>query len=391
MSVIDKKPFLTSLIETLTEEQISALKVMMNGGGNPTVLMRTMHASPLGERTHLTAADKGIHRCNLEVDFSLLNGYLIYNNTYCVLIVFTDFQTLSWYTIDVANQRIAKITEELSILELRSELDDSSAAEKAEIISVVKEAIAEGEIKVVTLENGTNFTNLSDELLSSLKAGDIVTKQDESGKHAYMVSYKKDGTGICLTYSDAGYLETVSYDYTDSHWVYNSTDVVTIKETTFSPFNPNWPVNGTTKALCDAVNADSKAVEGNGYLGEAYLSDFPGSISNAEIKVEIMSGSGSSNKVIHLSLSSGNVAPYKWEYTYWGNGTNLSGWVPMGDNNSAPVYSASATYVVGDLVLYGNVLYECTTAVASPEAFDSTKWTRTTVAGAILGMINAGY
>lgn len=290
MSVIDKKPFLISLIETLTEEQISALKVMMNGGGNPTVLMRTMHISPLGERTHLTAADKGIHRCNLEVDFSLLNGYLIYNDTYCVLIVFTDFQTLSWYTIDVENQEIAKITEELSILELRSELDDSSAAEKAEIISTVKEAIADGEIKVVTLENGTNFTNLSDELLDSLKAGDIVTKQDETGKHAYMVSYKKDGTGICLTYSDASRVETVSYDYIDGHWVYNSTDVV-----------------------------------------------------------------------------------------------------PTGDNNSAPAYSASATYAVGDLVLYDNVLYECTVAVESAEAFDPTKWTRTTVAGAILGMINGGY
>ena len=40
-----------------------------------------------------------------------------------------------------------------------------------------------------------------------------------------MVSYKEHHVGICLTYSAAGYLETVSYDYTDGHWVYNSTDV----------------------------------------------------------------------------------------------------------------------------------------------------------------------
>ena len=32
------------------------------------------------------------------------------------------------------------------------------------------------------------------------------------------------GEGICLTYVAAGLVETVSYDFTDDGWVYNSTD-----------------------------------------------------------------------------------------------------------------------------------------------------------------------
>ena len=83
----------------------------------------------------------------------------------------------------------------------------------------------------------------------------------------------------------------------------------------------------TTKQFCDVVNADSSAVVGKSYLGEVRFNDLPSTLVNAEIIVEIMQGSGTSNKVIHLILSSGNLAPYKWEYTYWNNGSNVSGWI----------------------------------------------------------------
>ena len=42
-------------------------------------------------------------------------------------------------------------------------------------------------------------------------------------------------------------------------------------------------------------------------------------------------------------------------------------------------YDNTATYVVGDVVIYGDVLYKCHTAVTVAEDFDSTKWTATTV------------
>lgn len=45
--------------------------------------------------------------------------------------------------------------------------------------------------------------------------------------------------------------------------------------------------------------------------------------------------------------------------------------------NIAPLYDATATYNLGDLVIYNALLYKCTTAVTTAEAWDSTHWTRT--------------
>lgn len=42
----------------------------------------------------------------------------------------------------------------------------------------------------------------------------------------------------------------------------------------------------------------------------------------------------------------------------------------------APAYDQTLTYEVGDLVMYDTLLYECITAIATPEAWDSTKWQR---------------
>lgn len=72
----------------------------------------------------------------------------------------------------------------------------------------------------------SNIQSLSDDLLNSLKVGDVVQKKTGNAKHCYIVTYKEEKHGICLSYFDgSGYLETISYDYTDGHWVYNSKDV----------------------------------------------------------------------------------------------------------------------------------------------------------------------
>ena len=72
----------------------------------------------------------------------------------------------------------------------------------------------------------SNMEQLSDGLLNSLKVGDVVQKKTGNQKHCYIVSYKEEKKGICLTYVDgSGYMETISYDYTGGHWVYNSKDV----------------------------------------------------------------------------------------------------------------------------------------------------------------------
>lgn len=95
--------------------------------------------------------------------------------------------------------------------------------------------IAENDAKYLFTTDYKRFVvedvkNIDDEILSQLKCGDVVIKHDESGEHAYVVSFKSE-TGICLTYADASVIETQSYDYVDgTGWVYNSQDLTYIAE-----------------------------------------------------------------------------------------------------------------------------------------------------------------
>ena len=71
-----------------------------------------------------------------------------------------------------------------------------------------------------------DITALDGEVLDALRCGDQVLKRTGNQKHLYVVSYKGEGAGegLCLTYADAGTVETVSYDRTEGGWAYNSTD-----------------------------------------------------------------------------------------------------------------------------------------------------------------------
>ena len=93
--------------------------------------------------------------------------------------------------------------------------------------------------------------DIDGEILSQLKCGDVVIKEDASGEHAYIVTFKSE-TGICLTYADASVIETQSYDLVGDDWVYNSEDKGTLPE--FAP-------SGTIQ---DALGLDSagKLVKG---------------------------------------------------------------------------------------------------------------------------------
>ena len=86
-----------------------------------------------------------------------------------------------------------------------------------------------GGVKVIDTDN---ITALSTETIEGLSAGDIVVKHTGEQTHTYIVTYKEEHQGICISYFAAGYSETVSYDYVTDAWVYNSTDIVTPKEYT---------------------------------------------------------------------------------------------------------------------------------------------------------------
>ena len=104
-----------------------------------------------------------------------------------------------------------------------------------------------------------------------------------------------------------------------------------VELSTYLTYPNTWTTNSTTKAFCDIIAADTTATVGKAYLGEVTFSDLPASLVNGEVVVEIMSGTTSANKVIVLSLKSGNVSPYAWQYVYWNGGTNTSGWKTFGD------------------------------------------------------------
>lgn len=75
----------------------------------------------------------------------------------------------------------------------------------------------------------TDITALTGDQLDALEVGSRVAKKTGTAKHLYVVSYKDaENGGLCLTYTDASVVETVSYDHLESGWAYNSTDITPI-------------------------------------------------------------------------------------------------------------------------------------------------------------------
>lgn len=72
-----------------------------------------------------------------------------------------------------------------------------------------------------------DITNLSGDQLDQMQPGNIVVKNDETGGHAYVCTYKGPG-GLCLTYADCENVETVAYTKTDATWSYDDTTVTNI-------------------------------------------------------------------------------------------------------------------------------------------------------------------
>ena len=74
-----------------------------------------------------------------------------------------------------------------------------------------------------------DITAIPGEVLDELPIGGKIAKKTGTAQHLYIVSYKDaENGGICLTYTDASTVETVSYDHTESGWAYNSTDKTNI-------------------------------------------------------------------------------------------------------------------------------------------------------------------
>lgn len=122
MSVLNKKPYINTVLESLSEENQVKLGNLINGTGDRTELLRII-GLPSGNRTNITTDDKGVHLCSLQIGGNLYNGYLMYSDDVCCLAWFTDFQTISMFNINVETQEYAIVSEYLDITELRGSLN----------------------------------------------------------------------------------------------------------------------------------------------------------------------------------------------------------------------------------------------------------------------------
>lgn len=100
-----------------------------------------------------------------------------------------------------------------------------------QVKQLAEEVIAEKLASILPqIYETADITNLGDKICKALKCGDIVVKKTGNQRHSYRVSYKENNQGLCLTYCDASCVETVSYDYIEGHWVYNSTDITPLAQ-----------------------------------------------------------------------------------------------------------------------------------------------------------------
>ena len=126
-----------------------------------------------------------------------------------------------------------------------------------------------------------------------------------------------------------------------------------------------------------------------------FAGTYTGQIINQENQLRFKYGGSDKLKIstsnvtssAHLIPNNGNTydlgtSTYKWRNIYVGgnlsDGTNETT-IEKINNNFAPIYDATATYAVGDKVIYGGKLYVCNTAITTAEDFDSTHWTEVSV------------
>lgn len=114
---------------------------------------------------------------------------------------------------------------------------------------------------------------------------------------------------------------------------------------THQGFNPNWTTDGTFAEFLADIFADTTATPGFSYLGTLRCSSgLPANFSNVEAVVEIQQGP--SSKTIHTVITSGNVSPYRWEYTSWNNGSSNSGWISF----QLPLTAGTGIDITNDVI-----------------------------------------
>ena len=210
MNGMNFKPFIHRVLDSLSDADIKTFAELIDTHSN-SFTNRSLVAG------NLTSEDKGVGLFTIELGANTIRtGYLLFNDDYCVLLGYvSNSERIIEYKINVTNNTYEVVKEYLTTDYLRQ--------------AVAVKAVEAGELgNLVEFIEVNNIENMSDDELNGLHAGDVVIKKTGNQKHTYVVTYKENKHGICMSYVAAGYMETVSYDYTAGHWVYNSKDVLSI-------------------------------------------------------------------------------------------------------------------------------------------------------------------
>ena len=140
MSVYNKTPYIVSVLSSLTQELQNALQVLIDTKSEPKLY------SLINDDYKITTSDKGVNFVQLECKDKVITGYLVYNNTYCVIFGFNASQKVEIYNVDYANRKIEKVEEECSILEFRAVLEHLALAESAGLKREIVEELPEEDI-----------------------------------------------------------------------------------------------------------------------------------------------------------------------------------------------------------------------------------------------------
>lgn len=129
MSVINKYPFINELLSDLSSDELTTLNHCINGQGDAPIF-RTLKS---WGSSVLSSEDKGVYPINLEMNGPsalTYQGYLIYNDDWCVLIAYPNEDACQLTIINItmpesgSDIKWSYIPEKLTINELRSEMFD---------------------------------------------------------------------------------------------------------------------------------------------------------------------------------------------------------------------------------------------------------------------------
>lgn len=125
MSKIQAVPYISKVVNSLTDAQKEALLSLINGSQDTPTFRSLINKNNL-----ITAADQGVSYIALETQDRMLTGYLMYNDAYCVMVAYQkDNQNLMTIDIDLTDLVYRTVDEPLSVLGFRVTVEMEIAGE----------------------------------------------------------------------------------------------------------------------------------------------------------------------------------------------------------------------------------------------------------------------